>query len=177
MIEHIPELVDTGVDSFKIEGRLRDSRYVSTVSQCYSRALASVKESSFTPEKAQHWKKQLESVFNRGFSTGFYFGPPSKEGFMPDKDMNASTARKQAVGVISNYYGKQNAAAANLYESSLSVGDKIVIEGTSTYLKQKVTSLLMDGCSVQKASKGMEVGLAVEGKVRRNDRLFKIMED
>jgi len=177
MIEHIPELVDAGVDAFKIEGRLRDSRYTSTVSRCYSMALSSVKEGTFTKEKALGWKQELESVFNRGFSTGFYFGVPSKEGFMLDKDMNASVTRKQAVGVVSNYYSKKSVAALNLHDSSLSVGDKIVIEGNSTYLEQEVKSLVVDGLPVQSAARGEEVGIAVEGKVRRNDRVFKILNE
>ncbi|WP_300609769.1 peptidase U32 family protein [Methanohalophilus sp.] len=175
MIEHIPKLVDVGVDAFKLEGRLRDSRYTSTVSKCYSMALSSVKKGTFTKEVAQEWKQELGSVFNRGFSTGFYFGTPSREGFMHDRDMNASTTMKQAVGVVSNYYSKKSAAALNLYESSLSIGDKIIIEGNSTYLEQEVKSLVLDGSSVQTADKGEIVGLAVKGKVRKNDRVSKIV--
>ncbi|MBP2030451.1 putative protease [Methanohalophilus levihalophilus] len=175
MIEHVPKLVDSGVDAFKLEGRLRDPRYTSTVSRCYSMALSSVKEGTFTNEKARTWKEELESVYHRGFSTGFYFGNPSKDGFMLDKDMNASKTMKQAVGVITNYYSKNSAAALNLYESSISIGDKIVIEGHSTYLEQEVKSLILDGSSVQTAEKGAEVGLAVEGKVRENDRVSKMV--
>lgn len=176
MIEHIPELVDAGIDAFKIEGRLRDPRYISEVSRCYSQALSSVKEGTFTAGKADLWKKDLESVFNRGFSTGFYFGVPAKDGFMLDKAMNASATQKQSVGVINNYYGKKNAAAVTLRESSLAVGDRIVIEGSTTFLEQKVISMVKDNINVQNAAVGDEVGLAVEGKVRRNDRIFKLVE-
>lgn len=175
MIEHVPELVDAGVDAFKLEGRLRDPHYTSTVSKCYSMALSSVKDGTFSKEKARKWKQELGSVFNRGFSTGFYFGTPSKDGFMLDRDMNASTTMKQSVGVVTNYYSKNSAVALNLYESSLSIGDKIIIEGNSTYLEQEVKSLVLDGSSVQTANKGEEVGLAVEGKVRKNDRVSKIV--
>jgi putative protease len=174
MIEHISELIETGVDAFKIEGRLRNTSYTSTVSRCYRQALESYENGSYTIQKAREWKQELNDVYNRGFSTGFYFGVPGPDGQAVEADMNASPVSRHAVGVVLNYYSKQEAAAVRLLEQGLAVGDLIVIEGTNTYLEQQVMSLHKEEKSVQKALKGDEVGLGVTGKVRKNDRVYRV---
>lgn len=174
MIGHIPELLEAGIDSFKVEGRLRDSGYLEVVSRCYREAIDACKEGTYTREKVEAWMAELASVYNRGFSTGFYFGVPGLEGFSPEKGMNASEKKRRAVGVVENYYPKQQAAAIRLLEEGLTIGDEVLIEGSTTYLKQQVRSLMKKGISLQKAEKGDEVGLAVDSTVRKNDRIFII---
>ena len=174
MIGHVPELIEAGIDAFKVEGRLRDPGYLEVVSRCYREAIEACKEGSYTREKVEAWKSELASVYNRGFSTGFYFGVPGLEGFSPEKGMNASEKKRRAVGVVENYYPKQQAAAIRLLEEGLAVGDEILIEGSTTYLKQQVRSLIKKGMLLQTAEKGDEVGLAVDMAVRKNDRIFII---
>lgn len=174
MIEHVPELIEAGIDSFKVEGRLRDPGYLEVVSRCYREAIDACKEGSYTREKADAWRSELSSVYNRGFSTGFYFGVPGLEGFSPEKGMNASEKKRRAAGVVENYYPKQQAAAIRLLEEGLAIGDEILIEGSTTYLKQQVRSLIKKGMLLQTAEKGDEVGLAVDKAVRKNDRIFII---
>jgi U32 family peptidase len=174
MIGHVPELIEAGIDAFKVEGRLRDPGYLEAVSRCYREAIDACKEGSYTIEKADAWKSELASVYNRGFSTGFYFGVPGLEGFSPEKGMNASEKKRRAAGIVENYYPKQQAAAIRLLEEELSIGDEILIEGNTTYLKQQVRSLMRKGMSIQRAEKGDEIGLAVDGAVRKNDRIFII---
>ncbi len=174
MIEHVPELLDAGVDAFKIEGRLRDPGYAAVVSRCYREALDACRDGSYTRERALQWKEQMGAVYNRGFSTGFYFGAPGPDGVAVEKDMNASQVRRQVVGVVQNYFSKQGAAEVRLLEDGLDVGDFIVIEGVSTYLEQQVESLRVGDSNVLKAEQGQEVGLAVVGKVRKNDRVFRV---
>ncbi len=174
MIEHVPELIDAGVDAFKIEGRLRNPGYAAVVSRCYRKALDACRNGSYTRERAQQWKEQMAQVYNRGFSTGFYFGTPGPDGLAVEKDMNASSVRRQAVGVVQNYFKKQGAAAVKLMEDGLAVGDSIVIEGTSTYMEQEVESLMIGVDLVQEAGKGQDVGMKVAGRVRKNDRVFRV---
>lgn len=174
MIGHIPELLEAGIASFKVEGRLRDPGYLEMVSRCYREAIDACIEGTYTPEKIGAWRRELASVYNRGFSTGFYFGVPGLEGFSPEKNMNASKKQRRAVGIIENYYPKQQAAAVKLLEEAISIGDEIVIEGNTTYLRQQVRSLMKEGETIQKAEKGDTVGLAVDGHVRKNDQIFKI---
>jgi putative protease len=174
MIEHITELIETGVDAFKIEGRLRNPGYTSTVSRCYRQALDAYQNGSYTIRKAREWKQELNAVYNRGFSTGFYFGVPGPDGMSVEADMNASPMQRQAVGVILNYFSEQGAAVVKLLEQGLVVGDIIVIEGTNTYIEQKVESLQKGQRSIFKALKGEEVGLGVTGRVRKNDRVYRV---
>jgi putative protease len=174
MIEYIPELIEAGIDSFKVEGRLRDPHYLEVVSRCYRQAIEACKEGDYTAEKVKAWKDELSSVYNRGFSTGFYFGTPGLESFSPEENMNVSEKKRKAVGIVTNYYPKQNAAAVRLLEEGLAVGDEIVVEGNTTYLKQSVSSLKKEGKNLIKAEKGDEVGLAVNNVVRKNDLIFLI---
>ncbi len=177
MIGHIPELFKAGVNAFKVEGRLRDPGYLETVSRCYREAIDACKEGKYTSEKIEAWKRDLASVYNRGFSTGFYFGVPGLEGFSPEKGMNASEKQRRAVGIIENYYPKQQAAAVRLLEERLAVGDEIIIEGSTTYLRQQVRSLRKQGEVLGRAEKGDLIGLAVDGAVRKNDRIFVLRSE
>ncbi len=174
LIEHIPELFSAGIDSFKVEGRLRDPLYLEVVSRCYREAIDACEAGDYIPEKVEDWKHKLASVYNRGFSTGFYFGAPGLDGFSPEKDMNASEKKRRAAGVIENYYPKQHAAAVRLLEEGIAIGDTIVIEGSKTYLRQQVSSMKKGGKDLLRAEKGDEVGLTVDGMVRKNDRVFII---
>jgi len=149
MIGHVPELIEAGIDAFKVEGRLRDPGYLEVVSRCYREAIDACKEGSYTREKVEAWKSELASVYNRGFSTGFYFGVPGLEGSSPEKGMNASEKKRRAAGVVENYYPKQQAAAIRLLEEGLAVGDEILIEGSTTYLKQQVRSRIKKGMLLQ----------------------------
>lgn len=174
MIGHIPELFQAGINSFKVEGRLRDPAYLEVVSRCYREAIDACEAGAYTPQKVESWRHELASVYNRGFSTGFYFGAPNLDGFSPEKDMNASEKKRRAAGVIENYYPKQHAAAVRLLEEGIAIGDIIIIEGSKTYLRQQVSSIKKGGKELLRAEKGDEVGLAVNGTVRKNDRVFII---
>jgi len=88
--------------------------------------------------------------------------------------MNASEKQRRAAGVIENYYPKQQAAAVRLLEEGLAVGDEIIIEGNTTYLRQRVRSLKKKGELLERVERGEVAGLAVDGPVRRNDRIFII---
>ncbi|MGP8321804.1 MAG: peptidase U32 family protein [Methanosarcinaceae archaeon] len=174
MIGYLPELIEAGINAFKVEGRLRNPGYTTTVSRCYREALDMCQDGSYTTGYAQELKEQMALEYNRGFSTGFYFGVPGPEGLAYEHNMNASPIRRQAVGVVTNYYPKQNAAAVRLMEQGLVLGDNIIIEGYTTYLEQKVESLIVERKAVKEALQGQEIGLGVNKVVRENDRVFKV---
>ncbi len=80
MIEHIPELVEAGIDSLKIEGRMKTALYVATVARTYRKAI----DDYFTSEEvyAAHmdwYRAEIAKCTHRQFSTGFYFGKPAQE--------------------------------------------------------------------------------------------------
>lgn len=176
MIEYIPELVEAGVDAFKVEGRLRNPGYTSTISGCYRQALNLFREGLYEKNKVIPLKEKMALEYNRGFSTGFYFGYPGPDSLAYDFDMNASSVKREAVGVVTNYYPKRSAAAVRLLEQGLELGDNIIIEGNTTYLEQEVRSIFHEGEKVSKIERGNEIGLAVEDIVRKNDRVFRIQK-
>lgn len=79
MIEHIPDLIDAGIDSFKIEGRMKTALYVATVARTYRKAIDDYMES---PEKYQEnmpwYLDQISNCTYRQFTTGFFYGKPDE---------------------------------------------------------------------------------------------------
>ena len=87
MIEHIPELLDSGIDSFKIEGRMKNALYVATVARTYRKAIDDCLESAEKYRENIKWyKEQIANCTYRGFTTGFFFGKPSSEDHIYDNN-------------------------------------------------------------------------------------------
>ena len=77
MVEHIPELMEAGIDSFKVEGRMKTALYVATVARAYRRAMDDWKMGRDVFERNVEWyKEEIGKCTNREFTTGFFFGKP-----------------------------------------------------------------------------------------------------
>ena len=87
MIEHIPDIVDAGIDSLKIEGRMKTALYVATVARTYRKAIDDWFES---PEKYQTnmdwYRQEISKCTDRQFTTGFFYGKPSDEAQIYDSN-------------------------------------------------------------------------------------------
>lgn len=80
MIEHIPELVDAGIDSFKIEGRMKTALYVAVVTRTYRQAIDDYfKSEKLYKENIPHYKEEISKCTYRQFTTGFFFGKPNSD--------------------------------------------------------------------------------------------------
>ena len=80
MIEHIPDLCKAGIDSFKIEGRMKTALYVANVARIYRMAIDDYyKDASLYEEKIPYYKAELEKGTYRQFTTGFFYGKPTHE--------------------------------------------------------------------------------------------------
>ena len=87
MIEHIPELIDAGIDSFKIEGRMKTALYVATVARTYRKAIDDYLESEEKYRANMPWyQEQISNCTYRQFTTGFFFGKPSDEAQIYDSN-------------------------------------------------------------------------------------------
>ena len=87
MIEHIPELIDAGIDSFKIEGRMKTALYVATVARTYRRAIDDYKTDPKLYEANLEWyKEEIGKCTYREFTTGFYFGKPDENAQIYDSN-------------------------------------------------------------------------------------------
>ncbi len=80
MIEHIGDLVDAGIDSFKIEGRMKTALYVATVTRTYRKAIDDYMTSPVVYEENMDWyREEISKCTYRQFTTGFFYGKPSEE--------------------------------------------------------------------------------------------------
>ncbi|MDO5852153.1 MAG: peptidase U32 family protein [Methanobacteriaceae archaeon] len=170
MIEHIPELIDAKIDAFKIEGRAKSPDYVATVVNTYNQAIKAYENNTWNETKINKWKKQLKTVFNRGFDTGFYYKTPYKT----SKD-NKSTEQKIDIGQVENYYKNIKVAEIKLW-STLEINDKIIIQGNKTgSITQTVKSMQINKKSITKA-KNQNIGLKIDKQVRKSDHVYKIIK-
>jgi putative protease len=174
MIEYIPDLIKAGINAFKIEGRLRDPKYIQVTARCYREAIDAYYAHTFTKEKVLKWKQELSAVYNRGFSTGFYFGTPGKEGIGYDKADNYSETKKIYIGNIVHYYPKAKAGSLILSHCGLKINDKIIVQGAHTFLEQEIKTMEIKNKPVRQGKKGEEVAIKFKDKVREHDKVFLI---
>lgn len=87
MIEHLPEMIDAGIDSFKIEGRMKTALYVACVARTYRKAIDDYLESEEKYRANMDWYlSEISKCTYRQFTTGFYFGKPSEESQIYDNN-------------------------------------------------------------------------------------------
>jgi len=175
-IEIIDQLIEANIDGFKIEGRARSPEYVKTVVSCYREAIDRYYDAQLTDAIKKKLKAKLSTVFNRGFSTGFYLHAPLNE--WTDTEGSKATTRKEFVGLVHNYYKKPQVADVLIQSASLQMGDCVVFIGpTSGVVEVKINSMQIYGSPVHSAQKGQHVGIKTGQLVRRNDQVYKIIFD
>ncbi len=121
MIEHIPELLEAGIDSFKIEGRMKNALYVASAARTYREAV----DDYFTSpelyrEKLGHYREEISKCTSREYSTGFFFGRPGAEGQIYD----GASYRQEYVflGIVEEVTGAGEAVIRQ--KNKFSVGDR-----------------------------------------------------
>jgi len=127
----LDQVVATGVDVLKIEGRARSPEYIATVTKVYKQALLAVEQKAFTDECKKDLMKELEKVYNRGFSTGFFLGRPAEDGWAHSAN-SVATEKKEFAGFVSNYFKKIHVAEITLKAGKLVDGNSVYIQGKKT---------------------------------------------
>ncbi len=172
----IDQLIETGVDSFKIEGRKRSPEYASAVTSAYRRAIDLYYENKLTQEIKDELIKELEKVFNRGFSTGFYLNTPGADEYADIYGSRASK-RKEYLGKVLNYFKKAGAVYISIDAGTIKEGDEIYIIGETTGVVQlKAENILEDDRRIESASKGTNVTLKCKDIVRPRDAVYLIKD-
>ena len=124
MIEHIQELIEAGIDSFKIEGRMKTALYVATVARTYRKA---IDDYLISPEKYKEnmdwYLEQISNCTYRQFTTGFFFGKPSEESQIYDN--NTYIKEYTYLGIV----GERNEEGLYQIEqrNKFSVGEQIEV--------------------------------------------------
>ena len=174
-VRFIDRLMEAGVRVFKIEGRARGPEYVYTVVNCYKEAMQSVLDGTFTDEKKDLWDQRLATVFNRGFWDGYYLGQRLGE-WNKNYGSNA-TEKKQLVGKVIKYFSRLGVAEVAVEACEFSVGDKMLITGPTTgAMWLTPDEIRYELKPVETALQRQRVSIPVPGKVRPNDKLFKLVK-
>ena len=124
MIEHIPELIEAGIDSFKIEGRMKTALYVATVARTYRKAIDDYLTSPEKYKENMDWYlEQISNCTYRQFTTGFFFGKPSEESQIYDN--NTYIKEYTYLGIV----GERNEEGLYRIEqrNKFSVGEQIEV--------------------------------------------------
>lgn len=174
-IRFIDKMMESGVRVFKIEGRARGPEYVYTVVSCYKEAIRSVLDGTFSEEKKDQWDERLSAVFNRGFWDGYYQGQTMGE--WNKHYGSVATEKKVLVGKIRKYFSKLSVAEVAVEATDFKVGDRLLITGPTTgvmYLNAE--EIRYDLQPVDIARQKQRVSIPVPGKVRPNDKIFKLVK-
>jgi putative protease len=164
-IEILDKLVEAGINCFKIEGRNRSPEYVKVVTESYKEAIDKKPNKSLI--------KKLKTVYNRGFSTGFYLGKPLNE--WSKAYGSKATTKKIYIGKVLNYYKKIKVAEIVLETGNLKLNDNIMFQGNKTGVTtQTLTSIQIKNKPVKEAKKQQKVGIKTKQKLRINDKVFLI---
>lgn len=172
ILDHI---LDAGVTVLKIEGRGRSADYVKTVVRTYREAVDAIREGTYDEHRVADWTRRLETVYNRGFWTGYYLG--QKLGEWSEKYGSQATKRKVYVGKVSNYYQKIGVAEVTIDSHDIKPGDELNIIGPTTGVYEgKVEQVHLGQGPVEKAVKGDVCSFEVTEAVRRGDKVYKVVD-
>ena len=175
-IDILDQLVNSGVDVFKIEGRSKGADYVYTVTQCYREALQAIENNNYTNDKMEEWLKRLSTVYNRGFWEGYYLG--RKLGEWTSHPGSAASEKKIYVGKGSKYYPKINVAEFLIETGNIRPGDTLMVTGPICgMVKEKTVAFIVNGKENKEAVKGDKITFAFGTKVTARDKLYKIVEN
>ncbi|MCD8157894.1 MAG: U32 family peptidase [Clostridiales bacterium] len=172
MIEHIPELVESGIVSFKIEGRIKTAYYGAVVVKAYREAI----DDYFTDKvlyesKKEFYLDELKKASYRGFTTGFYFGKPDKEGQVYTN--SAYIKDYDFVGVVREYDSESGIALIE-QRNKFSGGDEVeFLRAGAENFKLKIENIVdLEGNSRESAPHAQEL---VKIKTGREVRPMDIM--
>ncbi|MDR1521824.1 MAG: U32 family peptidase [Streptococcaceae bacterium] len=156
MIEHLPDLIEAGIDSLKIEGRMRSIHYVSTVVNVYKKAVDTYLADPQNYKVSQKWLEELWKVAQRELSTGFYYGLPSEYDQL--FGVRRRTPQYKFVGEVIFYDGEKHLLTIR-QRNVIKKGDELEIYGPNfVHVKSIVKEMWNeDGVLINRAANPMEL--------------------
>ena len=119
-IEHVPELIEAGIDSFKIEGRMKSAYYTAVVTNTYKMAIDSYFSGSY--EYNPLWYRELESVSHRDYATGYYYSDSHTDANL---SKTSGYIKDKAYLAVAVGYNKETGLAEFTQRNKMVVGDSI----------------------------------------------------
>ena len=124
MVDKIPDLINAGIDSFKVEGRMKTNLYVATTARTYREAIDDYYESpSVYESRKEHYIEEISKCTMRNFTRGFYYGKPSEE----DQIYDSNTYVQNAVYIGRIEKVNDDGSVEFSQKNKFSVGDKLEI--------------------------------------------------
>ena len=149
LLPYLPELIESGVDSLKIEGRVKSAYYVATVVHAYRMALNAIENGTWDAKVIDACLKELQKTSHRAFTTGFFFGNPAEEG-----QNYASTSYIQEydfIGVVTAVDEEKNTISVEV-RNAFSVGDHLEMMTKDESFAWEVSAMYTaDGVSLERA--------------------------
>ncbi|MBO6081323.1 MAG: U32 family peptidase [Bacteroidales bacterium] len=171
-IGFLDKIVKAGVSVLKIEGRGRSPEYVKMVTECYHEALESIYNQTFSIEKIDGWMERLRSVYNRDFWDGYYLGRTMGE--WAERYGSQATRMKRRIGKITNYFGNIGVAEICVEEDHLSVGDDLLIIGSTTGVyEDHIQEIRVEDKPVESVAQGVYCSVKTKELVRRGDQVYR----
>lgn len=139
LLEHLPELIEAGISSFKIEGRMKSVFYVATVVSAYRKVIDAYFDDPESYSFDRQWMKDMCKASHREFTTGFYFHKPDNL----DQNYRTSdyTRDYSFVGMIKSYDPETGYAVVE-QRNKMVIGDKVEIFGPMTdYFEQEIKEM------------------------------------
>lgn len=160
MIEHIPELMDAGIDSYKIEGRMKNALYVATVARTYRRAIDDyLRDPDEYKANIKWYKEQIGNCTYREFTTGFFFGKPTTH----DQIYDSNTYKKEAVYLGMIHSVDENGRYVLEQKNKFCVNDIIeIMKPDGRNLKTKVAAIYNDKGQQQETAPHSKQELHIE---------------
>jgi putative protease len=174
-IDILDQVIDAGIQVLKIEGRGRAPEYVATVIKTYREAIDSYFLGTYSKEKVTLWMDALNTVYNRGFWSGYYLG--QKLGEWSNHNGSEATQKKIYIGKGTHYFPEAGVAEFKIEAYDIKKGDKILITGPSTGVEEIVIEdMFVNDIPFEKAKKGDNITLKLPFRVRMSDKLYKITQ-
>lgn len=172
-IDFLDELIKSGIQTWKIEGRGRSPEYVYTVTKVYRQALHDIERGEYTKEKIEKYFEELKTVYHRGLSKGNYYFGRELDAY---SDVHGSQATKEkiAVATVKKYFAKVGVAEVMIDAGVLAQGDEIRILGATTGVYEGTVGELRaaDMSPIASGKKGDTVTFPVTERVRVNDKVY-----
>lgn len=173
-IDILDQVIASGATILKIEGRGKGPEYVYTVTNAYREALQSIEAGTYTSEKIEHWKNDLNKVYNRGFWEGYYLG--RKLGEWTENPGSAATEKKVYIGKGNKYFSKIKVGEFIIESGSLRAGDEVMITSPGFgIIKETLERLVVNGAAAGVALKGDSITIPCNKKISAKDKIYKII--
>ena len=174
-IDFLDQLLDSGVNVLKIEGRGRSPEYVATVINAYRQAIDAIQNGTYNQKFVEKLYRDMQKVYNRGLSSGYYLG--KEQGWAKTYGSKA-TRQKVYLGDVTNFFKKIKVAEIKVVAGKINLDDEFVIIGETTgVVKGKANEIrLQDGSNTKVAQKNDICSLKLDKIVRRNDKLYLMKE-